>query len=330
MRKISTPVLLLTLLFLCTTAFSQTKIILDTDFGGDADDLGALAMLHHFIDKGECDLLAINSWSTEQNAVSAIDATNRYYHHPNIPIGVRKDGPYFDSLSYNKSIADHFYHELSNDEVIDATILYRKVLAASKDSSITIVAIGPLKNIEDLIRSEADSFSSLSGPQLIRKKVKEFVIMGGQYPEGKKEWNFNGNMPGVTKFVIDNLDVPITFSGYELGLVIKTGAILNIMDKNTPLYIGFKYFSEHAPWVNADYRGKIMGNSSFDETAVLYAVRNGVGLYWDKSSAGRCIPDDDGGNTWAAANNANQSYLKLKMDPKKLAEIIDAAMLGKL
>ena len=37
-------------LFLIFTCFltAQAKIIFDTDFGGDADDLGALAMLNHF------------------------------------------------------------------------------------------------------------------------------------------------------------------------------------------------------------------------------------------------------------------------------------------
>ncbi len=31
----------------------QAQLIFDTDLGGDVDDLGALAMLHHFVDKGE-------------------------------------------------------------------------------------------------------------------------------------------------------------------------------------------------------------------------------------------------------------------------------------
>ena len=35
---------------------AQTRIIFDTDIGGDADDLGALAMLHHFVDSKECKL----------------------------------------------------------------------------------------------------------------------------------------------------------------------------------------------------------------------------------------------------------------------------------
>ena len=90
MRKLYTTILVL--LISVSGIKAQVKIIFDTDLGGDFDDLGALAMLHHFVDKGECDLLAVMCWSTEQYAVSAIDAVNRFYQHPDIPVGVRK-GP---------------------------------------------------------------------------------------------------------------------------------------------------------------------------------------------------------------------------------------------
>jgi len=123
--------------------YSQTRIILDTDFGSDADDLGALTMLNYFIEKGECNLLGIMCWSTEKYAVSAIDAVNRYYKHPNIPIGVRKDQPNLTDWNYSKSLADRFDHQLNFEIVPDATVLYRKILAESPDKSIVIVTIGP-------------------------------------------------------------------------------------------------------------------------------------------------------------------------------------------
>ena len=40
-------------------AQDRPQIIFDTDFGGDADDLGALAMLHNFMSRGECNLLVV-------------------------------------------------------------------------------------------------------------------------------------------------------------------------------------------------------------------------------------------------------------------------------
>jgi hypothetical protein len=308
--------------------FPQVKIIFDTDFGGDADDLGALAMLNNFIDRGECDLVAVMCWSTEQYAVPAIDAVNRFYNHPDIPIGAREGQAYYENWSYSKPIADILRYGLEYEDVPDATTVYRQLLAQGEDKGITIVVTGPLMNIQNLIKSGADSISEMTGKELIERKVNEFVIMGGQYPSGDREWNFDGGMPGVTRFVIQNINVPITFSGFEVGIAIKTGKIFNTIDPRTPLYIGFMHFSQNAPWIKEYSQGEILDNSSFDQTAVLYAVRKGEGVYWDRIEGGYCDPDNIGGNKWVTGDTTNHSYLKLKMDPEKMARIIESFMLN--
>jgi len=320
--------LLIGILFLSVISQAQTRIIFDTDFGIDADDLGALAMLHHFVDKDECELAAIMCWSAEQYAVSAIDAVNRFYKHPDILIGARKDSVQFTESSYSKAIADKFPYTLNHHIVPDAVALYRKILAESDMHSLVIVTVGPLKNIENLLGSGGDSISPLSGEELVEQKVREFVMMGGRFPEGKWEWNFAGGMPGVTQNVLSELNVPITFSGFELGVAIKTGEAFNRMDPNTPLYVGFMHFSEHAPWMKRNFKGAILNNSTFDQTAVLYAVRGGIGTYWDKVSDGICVPDEKGGNTWELTGNSNQSYLKLTMNKDEIATVIEGMMLG--
>jgi hypothetical protein len=68
--------------------------------------------------------------------------------------------------------------------------------------------------------------------------------------------------------------------------------------------------------------------SSFAQTAVLYAVRFGIGTYWDKVSNGICVPDEKGGNTWKHTENSNHSYLKLTMDQDEIARAIEGMMLG--
>ena len=308
---------------------AQPKIIFDTDIGGDADDLGALAMLHNYVKSGDCELLAIMNWTTDEFAVPSIDAINRYYLHPDIPIGTRKDGTQTLKANYNKVIADNFQYKLTYNDVPDAVELYRKILASNTDKSVTIIAVGPLLNIQRLIQSKPDANSPLSGAKLISKKIKEFVIMGGHFPKGENEWNFNGDMPGVTKFVIENLNVPIIFSGFELGVQIKTGEEFNNIDKNTPLYQGFLYYSEHAPWMKANFEGKILANSTFDQTAILYAIEGGVNEYWRLISGGYCEVDVNGDNRWKKGKKTNQSYLKLKESPEKMAQIIEAVMLNR-
>jgi len=314
-------------ILLGSSLFAQPKIIFDTDFGMDADDLGALVMLHNLIEKQECELIGIMLWSTEEYAVSAVDAVNRYYHHPDIPIGTRQDSTYFEAWNYSKSIADNFPHKLNYENVPDAIGLYRELLVNNPDKSVSIVTVGPLKNIENLLKSKPDSISPLSGKELIQQKVKEFVIMGGQYPSGTKEWNFDGNMPGVTKYVVNNIDAPIIFSGYELGLDIRTGEVFNNLDSDTPLYIGFMHFSQNAPWMKDAYQGNILDNSTYDQTAVLYAVRNGVGIYWEEVR-GTNVPDAIGGNTWVNTENSNQAYLKRIVPNEYLENLIESLMLN--
>jgi inosine-uridine nucleoside N-ribohydrolase len=328
MKKVKISVL--AILILCSQlSFSQPKIIFDTDIGGDADDLGALAMLHNYVKRGDCELLAIMIWSTDEYAVPAVDAINRFYLNPKIPIGTRKDPTYTNESNYNKVIADNFEYKLTYNDVPETVDLYRKILASATDTSITIVTVGPLLNIQRLLQSKADKYSALTGSELISKKVKEFVVMGGKFPKGDDEWNFNGNMPGVTKFVIENLKVPIVFSGFELGVQIQTAEIFNSIDKDTPLYKGFMHFSQHAVWMKDRFKGAILNNASYDQTAVLYAVNGGVDVLWEKVSGGYCEADEKGGNRWVKRENSNHSYLKLIETPDFMATLIEAIMLDK-
>lgn len=327
-RHISVFLMLLFSLFINLSLMAQERIIFDTDIGGDADDLGALVMLHHFMDRNECELLGVICWSTEKYAVPAIDAVNRYYGHSEIPVGVRKGGSHISEWNYTGRLAQQFPYRVDQETAHEATALYRELLSASSDHSVVLVTVGPLKNIENLLKSDPDHISSLNGIQLVKRKVKKAVIMGGQYPSGTNEWNFNGDMPGVTRFVLENLPVPVTFTGYEVGVQIKTGAVFNRLNQDHPLFVGFMHFSENAPWMKDRFQGQILDNASYDQTAVLYAVRNGTGTYWSRSENGICLADDHGGNQWKETPEGSHTYLKLATDPEVLARIIESMMLN--
>lgn len=320
---------IIAILILTTTSINaQVQLIFDTDIGADADDLGALAMLNNLQNNNECEILAVMSWSTEEYAVPAIDAINTYYGNPNIPIGVRKDSIKYIEWNYNYPIAKKFEHNSTYETATDAVTLYRSILSKSTDSSIVIVTVGPLKNIENLLNSGADSISPLTGTQLVHEKVKEFVIMGGKFPEGKNEWNFNGDMKGVTKNVLETIKSPITFSGFEVGWGIQTGKNLNEIDKNTPMYVGYRHFSEHAPWMKERYtEGEISDNASYDQTAVYYAVRSGIDSLWKRESNGVCVAEENGDNKWISGEKSNHSYLVLIKEYKEVAPVIEDIML---
>ncbi|WND02304.1 nucleoside hydrolase [Temperatibacter marinus] len=340
MTKSLSLILLLLLTFLSQVVFSDTKksppsskvkIIYDTDFGGDADDLGALAMLHYYHDKEMIDLLAVMSWSHETYALPAIDAVNSFYGKPHLPLAVRNSGQWLTEWNYSKAISDSFPYDLSEPHSVkDAVALYRKILASAEAHSITIVTVGPLANINNLLLSEADSVSDLSGKDLVNQKVREFVIMGGRFPKDPKsqgpEWNFDGNMKGVTKSVLSHIKRPIIFSGYEIGLAIKSGPELNKHPKNTPLYVGYKYFSEHAPWIKHLYKGEIVSNPSYDQTAVVYAAIGAVDQFWTLSPAGTVFADERGYTTWTAHPEGRHKYLILKQPTAATARYISKVM----
>ncbi|MEL6649690.1 MAG: nucleoside hydrolase, partial [Bacteroidota bacterium] len=262
----------LSLLLLCCQSpepvSNKLPLLFDTDFGGDADDLGALAMLNHFHNQAEIDLLGVMCWNTETYAVSAIDAVNTHYGNPDIPIGLRAGETHDTDWNHSKVIADQLPHDATQTNVPEATKLYRQLLSQSADQSLVIVCVGPLMNIKRLLESPSDSISTLNGKELVHSKVKEFVIMGGRFPEGANEWNFDGGMPGVTMDVLSMIDLPITFSGAEVGDNLKTGEVFNELAKDSPLYLGFYHFSQYAPWTKEQFAARIHDNSTFDQTAV--------------------------------------------------------------
>ena len=312
----------------CKEQQDPIKVIFDTDFGGDADDLGALAMLNHFKNNNEIDLLAVMAWNLEKYSVSAIDAVNTHYGNPDIPIGRREGEMHETDWNHSKVIADNLPHTSTYENSPDATKLYRRILSENKDNSVVIITVGPLMNIKVLLDSQPDDISPLNGKDLIHSKIKEFVIMGGNFPESKNEWNFDGDMPGVTKYVLDNLETPITFLGAEIGNVIRTGEVFNDLPKTSPLYLGFYHFSKHAPWMNHQFKGKIFDNATFDQTAILYVARNGVGTYWDRIENGFCQADSTGGDTWIPKDNSNHSYLVLKKLIPEMEALLESFMLG--
>jgi len=287
------------------------KIIFDTDFGSAADDLGSLIMLNHLQNQGECTILGIMSYFEENSVIAAIDAVNTFYGNDDIPIAIKSRNYYEDTTHYNKIIADQFPHDITNADVPLAVEAYRKILSEQEDHSVVILAVAPLGNIKDLIDSKPDKYSELTGKELLNTKVKFISDMGGEYPEGKQEWNFSGNAPGVTKYVLANIDIPIIFSGAEIGDKIKIGNEFNEIDHHTPLYQGFYYCSSHAPWIKDKFQGKILDMSTYDETSVSFAIHGDNDKYWTRNSGGIFEVQDNGDCKWIKKEPSNQSYLSM-------------------
>ena len=317
---------LITFIFSCTVVFCNAQrpipVIFDTDIAPDYDDVGALAMLHAFQNKGDAKILAVISCNAFETTVPTISVINTYFNHPEIPIGVVKRAlPNKDCRQqWAQAIIAKYPHQMkSNSEAMEAVSLYRKILATQPDASVTIISVGFFTNLANLLGSTKDEYSSLSGQELIAKKVKQLVSMGaGLEKEGTSSHEFNVYVDAIAaRKVLTEWPTPILLSGAEIGKKIITGSNLIANDKiqNSPVkdaYSGALAFD------------KTPGRNSWDQTAVLVAIK-GYSPYFDVRKLNFEIKDD-GTNVLIPGDKL--SYLVEKMPAADVGNAIETLMMS--
>jgi inosine-uridine nucleoside N-ribohydrolase len=311
------------LIALCFTIFNvdaqkqkPVSIIFDSDIGPDYDDVGAITLLHAFADSGEAKILATVASNKYPHAAAVLSVFNTYFKRPGIPIGVPKSkaADMSDEQHWSDTLIAKYPHKIkSNNEAEDAITVYRKVLSQQPDKSVTIVTVGFLTNLANLMSSKGDKFSSLSGTELIKKKVKRLVSMAGKFPEGKE---FNIFIDSVaSQEVFTNWPTEVIYSGFEIGEKIKTGLPLvqNNAIESSPAKDVFKIA---LPMAEEDKNGR----SSWDETAVLVAVKGYEP--WYSIEPGSIIVNEDGSNSWDS-DGTNQYYLVEKVSHTQVQQLIN-------
>jgi len=292
------------------------RVIFDTDFGPDYDDVGAITILHCFADSGYIRILATIASSKHKNAAAAISVFNTYFNRPEIPIGVVRGEAVElgDKQHWTDTVISRYPHRiLSNEDAMDALVLYRKLLSAQPDHSVTIITVGFLTNLANLLESPKDRYSSLNGYELVTRKVINLVSMAGRFPSGN-EFNLAQDIKSSKKVLAD-WPTPILFSGFEIGQKIKTGIPLihNNEIRESPVK---DVFSICIPLAREDSSGRM----SWDETAVFVAVK-GWQKYYDLET-GKCTMHADGINEWKPGG-ATEAYLVEKMPADQMSLIIN-------
>ncbi len=211
--------LTVTLFLLASTSVNAAppvKIILDTDFGDDGDDLAALAALHHLADIGEVELLAVGQSNSRWDAPGAIDVINTYYGRPDIPIG-QVGHKTHEGDQYSSFLVENYKYELDLQNVPSAVDVYRRLLVDSPDNSVTFSCVGYKQNLAELLRSQPDEISPLKGVELVKKKVKFMSDMGGGYPTAiDKGCNFKKHSKHA-KYFVDYWPTPIILYWHPVG-----------------------------------------------------------------------------------------------------------------
>ena len=204
-------------------------VILDTDLGSSTDDLFALEMLHRYQQEGRCRLLGVVVDRMGEPNAAVADVMNTWFGYPDTPIGlVRKGIPaprvwidYGAMPGYTDADGKPmFRRSVSNYASLpDGYLLYRRLLAAQPDHSVSICSIGFVTALAALLQSEADEYSPLGGVELVRQKVKCIYVMGGVFGQSvEPDFNFSQGISFASDFFrLWPKEVDMVFSPMEVG-----------------------------------------------------------------------------------------------------------------
>ncbi|MFK5922540.1 MAG: nucleoside hydrolase [Verrucomicrobiota bacterium] len=297
-------------------ADGPVKVIFDTDIMGDVDDVGAVAMLHALANRAEVEILAMGVCAKGEDSARCLDVLNTYFGRPEIVIGVNKGVGFLRDSRYTRQLVEEFPHRLkSSDDAPSAAQLYRKVLAEQADGSVVMISVGQLSNLSALLKTKGDEVSVLNGRDLVKKKIRLWVCMGGKFPQGK-EANIRNDAAAAVD-AVKRWPTPVVFSGFEIGVKIPTGGKIKNLPKSSPVRRAYQLFNG------------LKTRQSWDQTAVLYGVRGLDGALqkmWD-TERGECTINSDGSNQWQPDPQGRHVILKEKMRPPKVVKVIDELMM---
>lgn len=296
---------------------NPVRIILDTDMGSDCDDAGAFALLHRYADLGMAEIIGcIYSSGKVPFGAGIVEAINIHYGRPDIPIGAyfgTEVGDPVDKMTAEKLARDTAAFKNSiiyNTDTEDQTRLNRKLLVNNEDQSITYVTIGHTKGLYDLLISEPDDISPLSGYELVEKKIEKWIAMGGVGANNEDQkfvpdWNlFQNGAATYSSYLIENFPRPVYFS--DGGSNVMTGKSL----KYTPP--GNIVRTVYRDWLwNMSKKTLDDQRPSWDLIAVYFAVE-GLGDYLKDSGNGRMEVDIEKGVRWHKdENTVNRTLIQL-------------------
>ncbi len=288
-------------------------VIFDTDMGNDVDDALALAMLHAFASRGELKLLAVTVSKATPWAVEYVRLVDEYYGRGTIPVGLVHKGKTPEDGLYVKQVCELHGRHLSKTPPPDAVQLLRKTLAAEQDGAVTLIQVGFSTNLAQLMESAPDSYSKLTGMELIKKKVRLLTVMAGNFAAAEPEYNVMTDVPAASKVFAD-WPTAIYFSGYEVGeaILYPASSIEHDFPAGNPVAEAYRA-----------YKRMPYDRQTWDLTTVLYDLRSGRG-YFNVSAAGN-VTVAANGVTHFERNAQGKRYF-LSVNPVQAARVREACV----
>jgi hypothetical protein len=275
------------------TSAGPQRIIIDTDLSLWWDDATALGMANVLQQRGKVQILGVMSDVKNPVAAGAIDAIDTAYGHSKIPVGAVADtsantAPH----GYSDYVAAMLPHAIRNSSQAQPAVrLYRQLLAAAPNHSITVVALGGDTNLAGLLHSGPGQGSSLRGRALVAAKVKNLVIEDGLFPSGGPPFtNEKIDIP-ATQFIVANWPTPMAWVDGLTGIATKVGASLctTVPAKNPMRIVYTKLFNCGPP-----------GDGDWDGPTMLYAVQGASSVFSELGQGGAAVINAQGGLTWGS------------------------------
>lgn len=302
------------------SAKEPVPFIFDTDIGNDVDDVLALGMIHSLQSRGELQLLAVTLTKDAKEAPAFVDAVNTFYGRGGIAIGTTQSGITPDKGKFlglaeaRKENGELRYpHDVtSREQVESAVVVLRRALAAAQDHSVVIAQVGFSTNLSDLLRSEGDLISPMTGKELVSRKVKLLSVMAGAFApiDGKPgygEYNVVQDIKSA-QYLVRNWPGKIVYSGFEIGIAAPYPAESILKD--------YQYV-EHHPLSESYilYEPPPHNRPTWDLTSVLYAIYPDRD-YFGVSEAGKVDFTDDGKTVFEPSLSVPHHYLTLSEGQK--------------
>ena len=311
-------------------AAAPLPVILDTDMDSDVDDVSALAQLHVMADRGEVEILGVMVSGHNEWSAPCVDAINTFYGRPDLPIGlVSGTRGIRQNSAYARQVAEAFPQDFEAKHAkIESAALYRRLLAAQPDHSVTIISIGDLTNLAALLSSKGDEQSPLDGLALVEEKVAHYVCMGSRYPAetdpGVGKWGNFRTDPVSTREVVERWPTMLTFTGG--GAFADSMAIGREIAKLDPKVwpVSLAYRCYFGPTKVGSVR------HTADLITVLVAVR-GFEPWFKVVDHGSNFIDEIGRNAWRdkpdAPNRRYTSELINRADARKVAALLESLVM---
>ena len=278
-----------------TTNHSPPRIIIDTDLSLWWDDATALGMANVLAQRGKIKLLAVMSDVKNPEAAAAIDAIDTAYGHANVPVGAVADSAADTAKhGYSDVVAAELPHAIrTSAQAQPAVRLYRRLLAAQPDHSVTVVAIGGDTNLAGLLASAPGEGSALAGRALVAAKVKQLVIEDGLFPTGGPPLTNEHIDVAATQELVGppGWPTPIAWVDGFSGVATKVGGNLctSVPAKNPIRIVYTTLFGCGPP-----------GDGDWDGPTLLYAVDGPSGIFSQLGRGGAAVVNAQGGLTWGA------------------------------